>query len=73
MAWTVRHRSVSLLARVCNWFTEGFDTADPAHINTRALGRALAETLADRHAALIRAHGAVLVPEGWAEQAGEPT
>ncbi len=36
---------------------------DPAHINTPDLGRALAESLGDRHAALIRAHGAVLVAE----------
>ncbi len=36
---------------------------DPAHINTLELGRALAKTLADRYAALIRAHGAVLVAE----------
>jgi L-ribulose-5-phosphate 4-epimerase len=36
---------------------------DPAHINTPELGRALAGSLADRHAALIRAHGAVLVAE----------
>ncbi len=36
---------------------------DPAHINTPELGRALAETLAGRYAALIRAHGAVLVAE----------
>ena len=36
---------------------------DPAHINTPELGRALADTLEDRHAALIRAHGAVLVAE----------
>ncbi len=36
---------------------------DPAHINTAALGRALAATLGGHHAALIRAHGAVLVAE----------
>ena len=36
---------------------------DPAHINTPELGRVVAETLADRHAMLIRAHGAVLVAE----------
>jgi L-ribulose-5-phosphate 4-epimerase len=36
---------------------------DPAHIDTAARGRALAETLGRRHAALIRAHGAVVVSE----------
>lgn len=36
---------------------------DPAHIDDAALGRALAGTLADKEAALIRAHGAVVVAE----------
>ena len=36
---------------------------NPAHINTLELGQALAKTLAGCHAALIRAHGAVLVAE----------
>ncbi len=36
---------------------------DPAHINTPELGRALTETLGTHDAALIRAHGAVLVAE----------
>ena len=36
---------------------------DPGHINTPALGRALAECLGQCHAALIRAHGAVVVAE----------
>lgn len=37
--------------------------ADPGHINTPALGRALAETLGQAHAALIRAHGIVVAAE----------
>lgn len=36
---------------------------DPAHIDTAARGRALAATLGGCHAALIRAHGAVIVAE----------
>jgi ribulose-5-phosphate 4-epimerase/fuculose-1-phosphate aldolase len=36
---------------------------DPAHINTPELGRALAQSLGQHHAALIPAHGAVLVAE----------
>lgn len=37
--------------------------ADPGHVNTPALGLALAETLGAHQALLIRAHGAVLVAE----------
>ena len=36
---------------------------DPGHINTAELGRALAATLGDCQAALIRAHGIVVVAE----------
>lgn len=36
---------------------------DPAHIDTPALGCALADTLGDCHAALIRAHGVVVTAE----------
>jgi len=36
---------------------------NPAHIDDVALGRDLAQTLGDRQAALIRAHGAVVVAE----------
>jgi ribulose-5-phosphate 4-epimerase/fuculose-1-phosphate aldolase len=36
---------------------------DPAHVNTVARGEALAHTLADKHAAQIRAHGQVIVAE----------
>lgn len=36
---------------------------DPAHVNTPARGRALAATLAAHYAALIRAHGEVVVAE----------
>jgi ribulose-5-phosphate 4-epimerase/fuculose-1-phosphate aldolase len=37
--------------------------ADPSHVNTVARGRALAATLGEHHAALIRAHGQVVVAE----------
>ncbi|WP_233828715.1 class II aldolase/adducin family protein [Paraburkholderia sp. ZP32-5] len=37
--------------------------ADPSHVNTAARGRALAATLGEHHAALIRAHGQVVVAE----------
>lgn len=40
---------------------------DPGHVNSAAKGRALAETLGAHNAALIRAHGAVLVAEGLNE------
>lgn len=36
---------------------------DPGHINSPELGRGLAETLGDHDAALIRAHGIVVVAE----------
>ena len=36
---------------------------DPGHVNSPALGRALAQTLNGHQALLIRAHGAVLVAE----------
>src|SRR5437868_2062658 len=36
---------------------------DPSHIKTPEQGRALARTLAHHHAALMRAHGLVLVAE----------
>lgn len=36
---------------------------DPGHVNTPALGAALAEVLANCNAALMRAHGAVVVAE----------
>ena len=36
---------------------------DLSHVDTPALGRALADTLGGHHAALIRAHGVVLVAE----------
>jgi L-ribulose-5-phosphate 4-epimerase len=36
---------------------------DTAHIDTPALGRAMAETLGDHNALLLRAHGIVLVSE----------
>lgn len=36
---------------------------DPGHVNTPESGRALVETLGDRHAALIRAHGVVVTAE----------
>ena len=36
---------------------------DPGHVNTPELGRELAETLGDHDAALIRAHGIVVVAE----------
>jgi L-ribulose-5-phosphate 4-epimerase len=36
---------------------------DPAHVNTPERGRAIAGTLADHHALLIRAHGQVVVAE----------
>ena len=36
---------------------------DPGHINSPEAGRALAETLGNRHAALIRAHGVVVTAE----------
>jgi ribulose-5-phosphate 4-epimerase/fuculose-1-phosphate aldolase len=35
----------------------------PGHVSTRALGKELAETLGHHHAALMRAHGAVVVAE----------
>ena len=37
--------------------------ADPSHVSDPALGRALARTLGDHHALLIRAHGQVVVAE----------
>ncbi len=37
--------------------------ADPSHVNTPARGRALAATLGEHHAALIRAHGQIIVAE----------
>jgi len=37
--------------------------ADPAHVNSTARGQALAATLGPHHAALIRAHGQVVVAE----------
>jgi L-ribulose-5-phosphate 4-epimerase len=40
---------------------------DPGHVDTPAKGRALAAALAAHNAALIRAHGAVLVAEGLKE------
>ena len=36
---------------------------DPSHVAGAALGRALAETLANHHALIIRAHGEVIVAE----------
>jgi len=36
---------------------------DPSHVNTPARGRALAATLGPHHAALIRAHGQIVVAE----------
>ena len=36
---------------------------DPGHVNTQETGQALAETLGDCHAALIRAHGVVVTAE----------
>ena len=36
---------------------------DPSHVNTPARGRALAATLGAHHAALIRAHGQIVVAE----------
>lgn len=36
---------------------------DPSHVAGATLGRALAETLADHHALIIRAHGEVIVAE----------
>lgn len=36
---------------------------DIGHINSRELGKALATTLGDHNAALVRAHGVVLVSE----------
>ncbi|HEY5607056.1 MAG TPA: class II aldolase/adducin family protein [Alphaproteobacteria bacterium] len=40
---------------------------DPGHVNSPAKGRALAAALGPHNAALIRAHGAVLVAEGLKE------
>jgi ribulose-5-phosphate 4-epimerase/fuculose-1-phosphate aldolase len=37
--------------------------ADPSHVATAALGKAVAETLGPHHAMLIRAHGQVVVAE----------
>jgi L-ribulose-5-phosphate 4-epimerase len=36
---------------------------EPGHVNTPERGRALAATLADKHALLIRAHGQVVAAE----------
>ena len=36
---------------------------DPAHVNTPALGRAIANTLGPHHAMIIRAHGQIVVAE----------
>jgi ribulose-5-phosphate 4-epimerase/fuculose-1-phosphate aldolase len=37
--------------------------ADPSHVSSPALGRAVAQSLGDRHGLLIRAHGQVVVAE----------
>jgi L-ribulose-5-phosphate 4-epimerase len=37
--------------------------ADPSHVSSPALGRAVARSLGDRHGLLIRAHGQVVVAE----------
>jgi L-ribulose-5-phosphate 4-epimerase len=50
-------------ARATRW-KEGIPThPDPSHIKRRDQGLALARTLGSRHAALMRAHGMVLVAE----------
>src|SRR5262249_1579139 len=50
-------------ARASRWKSGIPTDPDPSHIKTTEQGRALARTLADHHAALMRAHGLVLVAE----------
>src|SRR3979490_2326246 len=50
-------------ARAARWKSGIPTDPDPSHIKTPEQGRALAKTLAHHHAALMRAHGLVLVAE----------
>ena len=50
-------------ARASRWKSGIPTDPDPSHIKTPEQGRALAKTLAHHHAALMRAHGLVLVAE----------
>jgi L-ribulose-5-phosphate 4-epimerase len=54
---------VPMRARAVRWESGIPMDLDPSHIKTTAQGRTLARTLGPHHAALMRAHGLVLVAE----------
>lgn len=57
------HRVVPLKNHASRWSTGVPVHPDPSHIATKEQGRALAATLGRCHAALLRAHGEVVVAE----------
>ena len=57
------HRVVPVKNHASRWSAGVPVHPDPSHIATAEQGRALAATLGSRHAALLRAHGQVVVAE----------
>jgi ribulose-5-phosphate 4-epimerase/fuculose-1-phosphate aldolase len=57
------HPVVPVKNHASRWFSGVPVHPDPSHISTVGQGRALAATLGDRNAALLRAHGQVVVAE----------
>ncbi|WP_028935277.1 class II aldolase/adducin family protein [Pseudonocardia spinosispora] len=63
-AFTTSRGPLTLLKGHAHRWRAGVPThPDPTHIKTPEQGTALANTLGDRHAALLRAHGGVIVAE----------